>query len=355
MSVPSTLLATAGTSILRHAPEGASLGELVDFLRELPWDDTRAGAELNSLLLLRRQAVDAECYVHYFLTDTEEARLVGEALKEVIGPDLVTLHQVPDLDPRVPERFARQGLCHLASALGRVLRSLQPQYCAIDVTGGMKAQVGVAVTLGQALQVPVYYRHETFPQVISLPPLPISMDVGLWSGEIEKFFELAEDLAIWSELPPDPRLQVMLDWTLGDEGCYLVGLNPTGVIFHEAMLHRWPEVSRLQLPPPAETKEAPRIREHNWPDRQRLYRTMERLTERIPYIRGCGTDYLNPDLPGKNRFFLRGDRLLAECSDGTHTARFEVQTTARSREQRQACLADLLHRLLVDGTDAWLW
>lgn len=354
MSVPSSLLATAGTSILRHHPEGVRLEALVEFLRELSWTDPKAGAELNSLTLLRRGPVDAECHVHYFLTDTDEAQLVGEALRQVIGPERVVLHRVSDLDPRVPERFARKGLARLASELGRVLRSLQPEYCAIDVTGGMKAQVGVAVTLGQALQVPVYYRHESFPQIISLPPLPISMDAGLWCTQVERFFELSDDVAMWAELPADPRLQVMLDWTLGDDG-YLVGLNPTGVIFHEAMLHRWPQVSRLQLPPPATTKESPKIREHNWPDRERLHRTMQRITDHFPYVRGCGTDYLNPDLPGKNRFFLRGERLLAECSDGTYTVRFEVHTTARSEEQRQACLADLLHRLLVDGPGDLLW
>ena len=50
---------------------------------------------------------------------------------------------------------------------------------AIDTTGGYKAQIAVAVVLGQALGIPVFYKHEKFSETIAFPPLPISLDYSL--------------------------------------------------------------------------------------------------------------------------------------------------------------------------------
>ena len=350
----STLLSTVGTSLL--GSEGLmELRLLLARLENLDWSDRSAGAELNSLALLQRGGfVDSDCRVHYFLSDSPEGDLVGQALRKIIGDNRVVLHTVRDLDPRQPDRFARFGLARLAQEQCRVLSGLDTRYCALDATGGFKAQAGIAVSLGQALQIPVYYRHETFDRIIALPPLPLSLDTELWCRHAGLFFELADGLSSLTDLPLDPRLRGMLDWAPEDDH-YLVSLNSTGVIFHEVLRQRWPEVSLNLLPRPAAKKSLVRLSDHGWPDRQRLLDTMQKLLERVPYITRCHGAYLNPGLPRPSTFLIKDECLHARCSDGTYTVGFAVRTTARNRTQLEACLADLLERLEQDGADKWLW
>lgn len=349
----STLLCTAGTSLLADKPR--DLRSLLTQMESLDWSERAAGAELNSLQLLQRgNYVSADCRVHYFLSDSAEGELVGKVLERVIGSDRVRLHRVRDLDPQNPDRFARKGLARLAQEQCRILGGLDPCYCALDATGGFKAQAGIAVSLGQALQIPVYYRHETFDRIISLPALPVSLDVELWCRHAPLFFDLADGLSSLPDLPADPRLKGMLDWEPDDDH-YLVSLNSTGVIFHEVLRARWPEVSLKLLPEAAAKKSVVSLADHNWPDRQKLMATMQKLTERVPYVTRCHADYLNPNLPKSSTFHIKDEKLRALVSDGSYTAGFTIQTTASNRAQLEACLADLLQRLERDGTNEWLW
>lgn len=351
--IASTLLSTVGTSLLAGKPE--DFRALLQQMESLEWSERAAGAELNSLHLLQRgNYVSADCRVHYFLSDSPEGELVGKVLGRLIGSDRVRLHVVRDLDPRNPDRFARQGLARLAQEQCRVLSGLDPCYCALDATGGFKAQAGIAVSLGQALQIPVYYRHETFDRIIALPPLPVSLDVELWCRHAALFFEVAEGLSSLPDLPSDPRLKGMLEWANEDDH-YLVSLNSTGVIFHEALRQRWPEVSRTLLPRDATKKSVVNLSDHGWPNRQKLLSTMQKLIERVPYVTRCHGAYLNPSLPKSSVFLIKDETIHALCSDGSYTAGFAIRTTAKNRAQLEACLTDLLQRLERDGTDEWLW
>src|SRR5437764_255973 len=38
----------------------------------------------------------------------------------------------------------------------------------------------VAVLLGQALGIPVYYKHELFSEIIAFPPMPVALDFEVW-------------------------------------------------------------------------------------------------------------------------------------------------------------------------------
>lgn len=349
----STLLATVGTSLLGSGGV-VELRDLLARMESLDWAERSAGAELNSLALLQRGGyVDADCRIHYFVSDSPEGQLVGQALQRTVGEDRVILHTVRDLDPRNPDRFARFGLARLAQEQCRVLSGLDKNYCALDATGGFKAQAGIAVSLGQALQIPVYYRHETFDRIISLPPLPLSLDTELWCRHAALFFELSEGDSL-ADLPADPRLRGLLEWVQEDDH-YLVGLNSTGMIFHEMMRQRWPEVSRTLLPRAATKKSLIRLADHGWPDRQRLLDTMQKLLDRVPYVTRCHGAYLNKGLTKPSTFLIKDDCVHAYCSDGTYTAGFAIRTTARGRTQLEACLTDLLQRLEEDRAGEWLW
>jgi len=330
MSLPSLLLATAGTSLLRHA-SGRSTEELKASLVAERWHLPEAGVELNSLALLLRGHVDPDAQVHYFLSDTEDGARVGEVLRAVVGEQRVVLHPVKNLNPAMPELFARRGLANLASEMGRVLRGVSSDQCAIDATGGFKAQSGVAITLGHALQIPVYYRHESFADILTIPPLPIALDAGLWCQEAALFFELAEDVGVMNQLPQSPRLQNLLSWQIQDD-VYVVGLNATGTVFHEAMCHQWPSLARLQLPAPAL---------QNNLELSLLPPHLQSLLRSAPYV----VEVRPARLAGaKEGFFLRGTRLYLCCRHDRKRRVFRIRTTARGHIHRLACLADLLLR-----------
>lgn len=351
----STLLATVGTSLFQ-GDRSPQKRDLLARLQDLDWTERSAGAELNSLALLQSAGyVSSDCVIHYFLSDTDEGQLVGDVLLAVIGRDRVRLHRVEGLDPGKPDVFARKGLARLAVLQCKVLDGLDHNYCALDVTGGFKAQTAIAVTLGQALQLPVYYRHESFPKIIALPPLPVSLDVELWCKHAPLFFELADgQTGSLPALPVDPRLLALLEIHPCDDE-FLVELNATGVIFHRSHSQRWPEHAETLLPKPALKKQTCTLADHGWPDRKRLMKTMEHLVKTVPYITRCHGVYLNPKLPRPNTFLIRGKELLGQCSDGTYTVRFRIHTTARGEGQRMACLADLLRRLELDLDGKLLW
>ncbi len=48
-----------------------------------------------------------------------------------------------------------------------------------NTTGGYKAQIAIAVLIGQTLGVSAYYKHEKFPQIVAIPPMPVSFDYDL--------------------------------------------------------------------------------------------------------------------------------------------------------------------------------
>ena len=71
-----------------------------------------------------------------------------------------------------------------------IIRERSAAACAINATGGYKAPIAVAVLLGQALGVPVYYKHELFSEIIAFPPLPVALDFEVWMRVSGTLFEL---------------------------------------------------------------------------------------------------------------------------------------------------------------------
>lgn len=55
----------------------------------------------------------------------------------------------------------------------------QGQQVIINATGGFKAEIAYAVLIGQLFDVPVYYIHEMFRDIIEILPLPIQWDFSL--------------------------------------------------------------------------------------------------------------------------------------------------------------------------------
>ena len=114
------------------------------------------------------------------VSDTEEGRFVGDLLvkffeKNKFGYILEAERSIiSDLDDKRTHDFKHRGLRNFVREVGRIIKNYNGNV-AINATGGYKAQIAFAVAIGQALNVPVYYRFERFPTIIELPPLPITL------------------------------------------------------------------------------------------------------------------------------------------------------------------------------------
>lgn len=234
-----TVLTTVGTSLMNNLRSHRkldreyipSLEELIQYLSEAPIE--KASAETNSLLRLLQEGDK----IVFLRSETDEGRLCTEALAHYYRHQgyACTVEEVPNL--RYDERqFKTRGLRALAATMAKVVRQhkQQGQQVIINATGGFKAEIAYAVLIGQLFDVPVYYIHEMFRDIIEIPPLPIQWDFSLLVN-YEDFFEWIEaDLRTAQEA--HSRLQGLpeaIHSLLTEEEGYVM-LSPAGEAFLEA-------------------------------------------------------------------------------------------------------------------------
>ncbi|MEW6280031.1 MAG: putative CRISPR-associated protein [Candidatus Eremiobacterota bacterium] len=335
-----TLLSTVGTSLLQKGESGANLAALDPHDRD-------CGAEINSIAeLMDRGEIAPDCRLAFFHSATGDGERVASILQSYYGGSRVSLHRVEGLQDEDPRRFRSEGLRNLVREMCRVMRQYGPSSCGINATGGYKAQIAVAVLLGQALQVEVYYKHEKFSEIIAFPPLPVSLDQNLWLDWSWLFFALNTASAVEQEHLGVERLDARLEALVEVEeveGEKLLALSPAGQVFHEAFVQRFPDRA---LPPEASKKRAPRVdRDHAWRGADRsLDAFLERVVD-VPYVVTCRSHSFNPRLPLKTTFRLTRGQVEGIHGEDNWSARFWVDTTAVSGEQRLAAVADLNRRL----------
>ena len=197
---PHTLLCTIGTSLLypnlsnlikekQTDPVRAALAqaysdknwsEVAAQLRKIGPTERLCGAEINSVTDILAQQVVAKGYLHLFHSETDDGKAIAQILQAYFTQDRwrVTIHCVEGLRDDDPDLFRTQGLRNLAKLFGERVRESRQNFipCAINATGGYKAQIAIAVLMGQALDIPVYYKHERFDAIIPFPPMPVALD-----------------------------------------------------------------------------------------------------------------------------------------------------------------------------------
>ena len=330
------------------------------------------GAEINSLAsLCDKQHVAPDANLFFCHSDTDDGRAIGEVLQAYYrrrgtgssrtressdrslttsatgGHPVVELRPIADLQDTDPRRFRTRGLRNLAKEICAIIRDYGAANCAINATGGYKAQIAIAVLMGQALHVPVFYKHERFDEIIAFPPMPVSLDFDIWLRASGMLF----DLAAANDFVPadgymddwDERFESLVEREVIDGAAFLE-LSPTGQIFHETFRERFRSVRDQILPPaalpgqkrPPRWEDSGHMRSH-----PEILATMQRLTDEIPQVLHCATFYFNPDLPARTGFRLGKDGLEGIVSNGTYTAKFRVETTAQTPGQTTAMLAVL--------------
>ncbi|MCS7271894.1 MAG: putative CRISPR-associated protein, partial [Gemmataceae bacterium] len=330
MNRPRNLICTVGTSLFRPNLEGLkrdlSEGKLQDGYKALAeayvrkdWtavatelthlspDNRLCGAEINSIAsMITNGYVPSDCGLFFLHSDTEDGRHIAAILTSYYtqrGHAPVEAYPVVDLQDQDPKRFRTKGLRNLARQLCNVIRQYSASSCAINATGGYKAQIAVAVLLGQAIGVPVYYKHELFSEIIAFPPMPVALDFEVWMRVSGMLYDLAETYdAVPFDLYKDEwdeKYESLVERVAIDGRDYLE-LSPTGQIFHETFRERFRTARDQVLPPPVppSQKQPPRVEDAGWPGKHpEVLHFMQRVTDEIPQVRRCLTFYYNPDLP----------------------------------------------------------
>jgi putative CRISPR-associated protein (TIGR02619 family) len=198
MKQAQSLICTVGTSLFFPNLQGLNTNDpdlgrraLASAYAARDWDsvagslaglaatDRLCGAEINSLAnLFAKEYADAKANLYFVCSATDDGRAITQVLKryfQLAGHPLVEVKEIADLQDSDPKRFRTEGLRNLAKAVCKIIRDHGADSCAINATGGYKAQFAIAVLIGQALGAPVYYKHERFDEIIAFPSMPLSL------------------------------------------------------------------------------------------------------------------------------------------------------------------------------------
>ena len=309
------------------------------------------GAEINSVTDLLGQGSIQQERLHLFHSDTDDGEAIAKVLESyfTLTGWNVNIHRVEGLRDDAPDKFRTQGLRNLAKLFGEQVREarLQNRSCAINATGGYKAQIAIAVLMGQALNIPVYYKHERFDMIIPFPPMPVALDSSLWERASGMFTVLAKGNACepWERFKDDwdARFEPLVNRvSMDDQDC--LELSATGQIFHETFHSRFRELKTTHLPRAAthNEKESPKLGQHAYNQaRNPIFRFLEKVTEELPYVCYCRSTYWNPDLPESTHFRMSLGKIQGIYSNGSWCVKFEVFTTATDPDQLPVVVVDL--------------
>ena len=322
-------------------------------------DDRVCGAEINSVAsLLDKGYAVPDCGLYFFHSATDDGRNIAAILVAYFrsrGHAPVEAVEVADLQDADPRRFRTHGLRHLARAICRVIRDYSAAACAINATGGYKAQIAIAVLLGQ----PSLCRSttSTSDSVKSSPSRlcrwPSTSRCGC--GPSGLLFDLgreprpADDYADdWDE-----RYESLVERVKIDDRDYLE-LSPTGQIFHETFRYRFRSHRDQVLPPAvlAGQKKPPILKSdegHMLAHAEEIKRFLNRVTQEVPQVALCVTSYFNPDLPRPSGFRVKGEGIEGIYGGGSWCAKFRVETSAQTAGQRDAVVATLNEWLAGQG------
>jgi putative CRISPR-associated protein (TIGR02619 family) len=319
-------------------------------LLKFPSSERICGAEINSITsMISLNYIPSGCRLFFCCSETDDGKAIGAILKNYYEAKKqeVKILEIKALQDRDPKKFRTYGLRNLAKEICKIIRSFSSSSCAINATGGYKAQIAIAVMLGQAIGVPVYYKHERFDEIILFPPMPVSLDFEVWMKASSMLFtlETSREPVLLEEYKEEweERFESLVE-PVEIDGKNYIELSATGQIFHDTFNERF-KINQKELLPPSvkkEDKKEPKWEQsghmRNYPE---ILKFMKSVTDEIPCVIHCYTYHFNPNLSSLTRFKSAPEGIEGIYSNGTYTVKFAVKTTAVEPSQINAVVTYL--------------
>lgn len=200
-------IVTVGTSLAKNVQNNiAAAGREDDWLFHIrSLGVTTASAETNSLSrLIERGTLAPGDELVFVASATELGGRCAAAVARFFQEEgfITSVRQIEGLTYE-EKCFKNKGMHALIAMLVQLIgwQQRRGRQVLINATGGFKAEVAYATTAGLLFGIPVYYLHESFKEIIELPPAPISWDYSLLA-DYEEFFE-------WMQGELRPRKETM--------------------------------------------------------------------------------------------------------------------------------------------------
>jgi len=155
-------------------------------------------AEIHSLV---RIGIDGKDRVVLLTSDTPDGQACAYALELYLKTyfDGIAVNVVPIQGLQVYDavRFRREGVVNFVRACLNAVHDYGAAHVVLNPTGGYKALVPYTVLVGMIKRVPCQYIFEQSTQLLTLPPLPITFDRGVF----ESYRHLIERIETESSIP----------------------------------------------------------------------------------------------------------------------------------------------------------
>ncbi len=356
MNKRNTLICTVGTSLitniknLKQIDNNSSNGhefyeayqsdnyeKLTNLLLKLNPTERICGAEINTIEEAQKKKwLDVENLI-FLISDTKEGEKTGNILEKYFNKrkDIkinVTVEKVEKLQPYNPKDFKKYGLRNLIRKIGDITRRYGSKNIAIDATGGYKAQIALAVLFGQSLGIPVFYKHESFGEIIDFPPMPVSLDYTLIGRYSQLFHKLNKGETLDSEDVGEienydrEKILVFLD-SIEENGEYLHEINTMGTLYLETFYLRIKERKTLKELPENKRKK-PSLSQHHYPKGFKEF--VDKVWRENKWIVTCKDTHYNKQKSIRNgvNFFVSQEKedhnIIGTYKNDSFGARFKI-------------------------------
>lgn len=263
---------------IKDSFENKNWNNLAKLMQNLDPKDRLCGAEINTIEeTLAKKNLNIN-KIFFMVSDTDDGKNTGLLLKKYyqlrkdlnFNDDDIQYFVIEDLQDQEPKKFKLNGLRNLVRKIGEIARNYGKENIIIDATGGYKAQIAIAVIIGQALNISVFYKHEKFSEIIDFVPLPVSLDYDLLGKYADLFWDFENNDVICEEELENfekgtkERLSLFLDEvSIDGRNCY--ALNPLGSLYLESFKLRYPKgVDLYELN--ENEREGIHLCDHHYPD-----------------------------------------------------------------------------------------
>lgn len=181
------VISTVGTSLKINAKKaGLDLSNETALQDLLNTDPYKASAEANALLRL----IESEDELVFLHSDTPDGAACSAALVAYFlnRGHVVQNERLPGLTNQ-QAGFTRHGLRNFVQRLAYHIRDGRRRSLEVGInnTGGFKIQIAYGNVVGLIFGVPVYYIHENFTDLLTLPVSPVAWDYSLFAWHREFF------------------------------------------------------------------------------------------------------------------------------------------------------------------------